>query len=134
MRVAGRRRVGERDAVVIVDRAAEGVQRRYFFDAQTGLLLRIVTLTDAILNQIPEQIDFEDYREVEGIKLPFLIRFSNIVGDRITAISGRDVSQLSLPIAQKLLESGTVGVGIRVQLSLERGGAPVTATLTSVKW
>ena len=78
MRVAGRRRVGERDAVVVVERASEGVQRRYFFDAQTGLLLRIVTLTDAILNQLPEQVDFEDYRDVEGVKLPFLIRLSNI--------------------------------------------------------
>ncbi len=78
MRVAGRRRVGERDAVVVVERASEGVQRRYFFDAQTGLLLRVLTLTDAILNQLPEQVDFEDYRDVEGVKLPFLIRFSKI--------------------------------------------------------
>jgi hypothetical protein len=78
MRVAGRRRVGERDALVVVERASEGVQRRYFFDAQTGLLLRIVTLTDAILNQLPEQMDFEDYRDVEGVKLPFLVRMSNI--------------------------------------------------------
>jgi hypothetical protein len=78
MRVAGRRRVGERDALVIVDRPAEGVSRRYFFDAQNGLLLRIVTLTDALLNQLPEQIDFEDYRDVDGVKVPFLVRLSNI--------------------------------------------------------
>jgi hypothetical protein len=78
MRVAGRRKVGERDTVVVVDSPSEGVQRRYFFDAQTGLLLRIVTLTDAILNQLPEQIDFEDYRDVDGVKLPFLVRLSNI--------------------------------------------------------
>ncbi|HEX8292919.1 MAG TPA: c-type cytochrome [Pyrinomonadaceae bacterium] len=78
MRVAGRRRVGERDAVVVVDRPSETVTRRYFFDAETGLLLRVSTLTDAILNQLPEQLDFEDYREVGGVKLPFLVRLSNI--------------------------------------------------------
>jgi hypothetical protein len=78
MRVAGRRKVGERDALVVVDRPSEGVQRRYFFDAQTGLLLRIVTLTDAILNQIPEQMDFEDYRDVDGAKIPFVVRVSAI--------------------------------------------------------
>lgn len=78
MRVAGRRKVGERDALVVVDRPSEGVQRRYFFDAQTGLLLRITTLTDAILNQLPEQIDFEDYRDVDGAKIPFVVRVSNI--------------------------------------------------------
>jgi hypothetical protein len=78
MRVAGRRKVGDRDAVVVVDRPSENVQRRYFFDAESGLLLRIVTLNDAILNQIPEQVDFEDYRDVDGVKLPFVVRVSAI--------------------------------------------------------
>ena len=78
MRVAGRRKVGERDAIVVVDRPSETVQRRYFFDAETGLLLRIVTLTDAVLNQLPEQIDFEDYRDVNGVKFPFVVRVSAI--------------------------------------------------------
>ena len=78
MRVVGRRKVGERDAVVVVDRPSENVQRRYFFDAETGLLLRIVTLTDAVLNQIPEQVDFEDYRDVDGVKIPFTVRVSAI--------------------------------------------------------
>ncbi|HEX8335266.1 MAG TPA: c-type cytochrome, partial [Pyrinomonadaceae bacterium] len=79
MRVGGRRKVGERDAVVVVDRPSETLQRRYFFDAETGLLLRVVTLTDAILNQIPEQVDFEDYRDVDGVKVPFTVRISSVV-------------------------------------------------------
>jgi hypothetical protein len=37
-----------------------------------------MTLTDAILNQLPEQIDFEDYREAEGVKLPFTVRTSAV--------------------------------------------------------
>jgi hypothetical protein len=78
MRVAGLRRIADRDVVVVVDRPSEGVQRRYFFDAQTWLLLRVVTLTDAILNQLPEQVDFEDYRDVDGVKLPFVVRVSAI--------------------------------------------------------
>jgi hypothetical protein len=78
MRVAGRRKVGDRDAIVVIDRTSENVQRRYFFDAESGLLLRVVTLTDAILNQLPEQVDFEDYRDVDGVKLPFVVRVSAI--------------------------------------------------------
>ena len=78
MRVVGRRKVGERDAVVVVDRPGEGVQRRYFFDAESGLLVRVLTLTDAILNQIPEQVDLEDYRDVDGVKMPFTVRVSAI--------------------------------------------------------
>jgi len=78
MRAIGRRRVGDREAVVVVDRPAEGVSRRYFFDAQTGLLFRISTLTDTVLSPIPEQIDFEDYRDVDGVKIPFVVRLSTI--------------------------------------------------------
>ncbi|HEX8560944.1 MAG TPA: c-type cytochrome [Pyrinomonadaceae bacterium] len=79
MRVGGRRKVGDRDAIVVIDRPSEMVQRRYFFDAETGLLVRVVTLTDAVLNQIPEQVDYEDYRDVEGVKMPFTVRFSSVV-------------------------------------------------------
>jgi hypothetical protein len=78
MRVVGRRKVGDRDAIVVADRPSEGVQRRYFFDAETGLLTRVVTLTDAMLNSLPEQIDFEDYRDVDGAKVPFVVRVSAI--------------------------------------------------------
>lgn len=78
MRVIGRRNLGEHEAIVIADRPSENVQRRYFFDAETGLLTRVVTLTDALLNNIPEQIDFEDYRDVDGAKVPFVVRVSTI--------------------------------------------------------
>ena len=78
MRSAGRRKVGDKDVFIVVDRPAEGVSQRYFFDAQTGLLLRISTLTDTVLSPIPDQVDFEDYRDVEGAKIPFVVRVSNI--------------------------------------------------------
>ena len=78
MRSVGRSKMGDRDVYVVVDRPSEGVSQRYFFDAQTGLLLRILTLTDTVLNPIPDQIDFEDYREVEGARVPFVVRVSNI--------------------------------------------------------
>src|SRR5437588_7815687 len=55
MRAIGRRKIGDRDAVVVVDRPAEGVSRRYFFDATTGLLFRISTLTDNVHSHIPNQ-------------------------------------------------------------------------------
>jgi photosynthetic reaction center cytochrome c subunit len=78
MRVIGRRKLNDRDMIIVVDRPSETVQRRYFFDAETGLLTRIMTLTDALLNNLPEQIDFEDYRDVDGAKLPFVVRVSSI--------------------------------------------------------
>lgn len=103
MRVAGLRKVGERDAVVVVDRPSEAVTRRYFFDAETGLLVRVVTLTDAILNQIPEQVDFEDYRDVGGVKIPHLVRTSAI--DTFNSQT-RTVTEVrpGVPVDDKLFE------------------------------
>jgi hypothetical protein len=78
MTVVGRERVGGREAFVLEAKPAPGTTTRYLFDAQTGLLLRALTLRDTVLNPIPEQVDFEDYREVDGVKLPFTVRVSNV--------------------------------------------------------
>jgi hypothetical protein len=37
-------------------------------------LRRRISYTDTLIGVIPEQTDFEDYQEVEGLKLPFKIR------------------------------------------------------------
>ncbi|HEV7902798.1 MAG TPA: c-type cytochrome [Pyrinomonadaceae bacterium] len=74
----GRGKVGDRDAWVLMSTAADGTIERYLFDMETGLLLRQTTFTPAVLNLLPEQIDYEDYRDVEGIKLPFTIRISGV--------------------------------------------------------
>jgi hypothetical protein len=34
-------------------------------------------MTTTILAPLPEQVDFEDYRDVDGVNLPFTIRSSN---------------------------------------------------------
>lgn len=103
MRVAGRRKVGERDAIVVVDRPSEALQRRYFFDAETGLLLRVVTLTDAILNQIPEQVDFEDYRDVDGVKIAFTVRISSVMPSNSQTLSVAEVKH-GVPVEDTIFD------------------------------
>lgn len=44
---------------------------RLFFDKQSGLLLRMVRYTDSPLGLNPLQIDFADYRDSGGVKIPF---------------------------------------------------------------
>jgi hypothetical protein len=70
-------KAGERDAYLI-ENATESKTERYYFDSQTALLLRKITLHKTILMPFPEQIDFEDYRDVDGVKIPFKIRYSAI--------------------------------------------------------
>ncbi len=56
------------------------------------------------------------------------------VGDKITTIDGQAVSVLGAQQSAQFLSSGQIGVGEVVQLGLDRGGATVQATITSIKW
>jgi photosynthetic reaction center cytochrome c subunit len=42
----------------------------FYFD-ESGLLVRVLRLADTAVGRVPTQIDFSDYREVSGIKLPY---------------------------------------------------------------
>ena len=55
-------------------------------------------------------------------------------GDRIVTINGVAVALLTPAIGQALLASGTVGVGQRFVLGLERAGSPLQVTVTAVAW
>ncbi|MDQ3818768.1 MAG: hypothetical protein M3362_13960, partial [Acidobacteriota bacterium] len=74
----GRELVGDREAYVIEVTAADNKSEKLFFDTQTGLLLRRSVEIKTAFGPIPEETDFEDYRDVEGIKLPFTIRLSKL--------------------------------------------------------
>ncbi len=74
--VARREKIGDREMVVLVSKVSDARTERLYFDAQTGLLTRILAVNHTLLAPIPEQTDFEDYREVDGVKLPFTIRQS----------------------------------------------------------
>ena len=50
------------------------VQEQLFFDAESGLLLRRVTYQPTPMGAMPDQIDFDDYRTVDGVKVPFVLK------------------------------------------------------------
>src|SRR5215470_12016610 len=41
---------------------------KFYFDEESGLLVRLVRYTDSLVGRVPTQIDFTDYRDVSGIK------------------------------------------------------------------
>jgi len=77
MQLAGVEKIDGREMWVVVRSTPEKTSR-YYFDAETGLLRRRVAINHAAVLPIPEQVDFEDYRDVDGVKLPFIIRKSAI--------------------------------------------------------
>jgi hypothetical protein len=76
MTVVSRATVGDRETYVISATTSDGGEK-LFFDAQTGLLVRRYLEFETVLGQTPVQVDYEDYREVDGVKLPFQLRWSN---------------------------------------------------------
>jgi hypothetical protein len=73
MRVAGRDKIGDRDAVVVLAARADNQQERLYFDAENGLLLRRMSFMRTMIGVIPQQVDFQDYRDVDGVKMPFTV-------------------------------------------------------------
>jgi photosynthetic reaction center cytochrome c subunit len=53
---------------------------RLFFDQSSGLLLRQVRYTDTPVGRNPTQIDYADYREVDGVKVPFRWTLARVNG------------------------------------------------------
>jgi hypothetical protein len=76
--VTGIEAVNGHPAYVLASDPAAPQTIRYYFDAQNGLLLRQVSSTPMGIVYLQEQIDFEDYRDTDGVKLPFTIRISDV--------------------------------------------------------
>ena len=74
--LAGKSTIGDTEVYVIDASPLSGSSEKLFFDVRTGLLVRRYTESETILGMFPLQTDYEDYREVDGIKQPFLIRWS----------------------------------------------------------
>ncbi len=66
--------VDGKPAVVLSGRPYPDVTEQLFFDRESGLLLRRTVATRTGLGELPEQIDYSDYREVDGVKMPFTVR------------------------------------------------------------
>jgi hypothetical protein len=79
--------IGDRDAEVVQGRTAGGALVTLYFDTQTGLLARLMRYADSPVGRIVTQYDYEDYRPVAGVRMPF--KWTR------TWLDGRSVFQLT---------------------------------------
>jgi photosynthetic reaction center cytochrome c subunit len=68
---------------------------RLYFDEQTGLLMRYLRYTEVPLGFTPVRIDYADYRDVDGVKIPFRRTQTRPSGRSIVQI---DTVQQNIPI------------------------------------
>jgi hypothetical protein len=72
---------------VVQGTGPRGILATLYFDQDSGLLLRVVRYGKSPIGRVPTQVDYADYREVNGIKMPFRMIFA--------WMDGRDAIQLS---------------------------------------
>jgi hypothetical protein len=72
-----------------------GMLATMYFDQQSGLLLRLIRYGKTPIGRVPTQIDYSDYRDVGGIKMPFHLTFAWLDGR--DAIQIKDI-QTNVPI------------------------------------
>jgi photosynthetic reaction center cytochrome c subunit len=64
-------RVDDNEVDIVQGTGANNTPVKFYFDKKSGLLIRLVRYTDTALGLIPTQIDYSDYRDVSGVKMPF---------------------------------------------------------------
>lgn len=79
--------IKDRDVQVVQGTGAGGVTATLFFDAENGLLVRQIRYVESPVGRLPTQVDYSDYREVSGVKMPFKWT--------VTWLDGRDNIELT---------------------------------------
>jgi photosynthetic reaction center cytochrome c subunit len=63
--------VAGRPTYLVVGKAPGKPTLDLYFDQENGLLLRLIRLAETPLGQNPTQIDYSDYRQVDGVTIPY---------------------------------------------------------------
>jgi len=74
MTVAGIEREGNREFYVIEATRPSGLVERLLFDVRSGFLARRSWVTPTFFGTLPNATDFDNYKKVSGIWLPFTVR------------------------------------------------------------
>lgn len=100
--------LGQDRAVNVVQGSGPGgLLVTLYFDQKTNLLLRELRYGRTPIGRIPTQIDYSDYRDVNGVKMPFHLTFAWLDGrdaiqlDSIEANVAIDESNFGRPVSAK---------------------------------
>jgi len=100
-RGAATRSIGDRDFAVVQGSGPRGFLATLYFDPKTNLLSRMVRYGPSPIGRMPTQIDYDDYRDVAGVKFPFEYKF--------TWLDGRYTAKLSKIETNVAIDATTFG-------------------------
>ena len=72
--------IDDRPVQVVQGSRTGGALATFYFDSESGLLVRLVRYATSRVGRLPTQIDYADYREVSGIKIPFHVKVTWLDG------------------------------------------------------
>jgi zinc protease len=104
--VTAMEKIRDRDAYVVEAAVPGGGADRLYFDVQSGLVLRIISQHHTPEGVITFTDDLSDYRDVDGVKLPFTVHQSSAESDFTIRFSdvrhnvAQEDAQFSKPAAQ----------------------------------
>jgi len=82
LRVAARpEQIDSRLAYVVSGRSMGSTAVRLYFDKESGMLARLVYNTDTLFGPYITQIDYSDFRDAAGLKVPFRWKISRVRAD-----------------------------------------------------
>ena len=70
-KVRGVEKVDDHEAYVVFGQRQASTPVILYFDKDSGLLVRLVRYGDTALGWLPTQIDYADYRDSSGVKVPY---------------------------------------------------------------
>ena len=79
--------VNDRKVQVVQGSTASGAMATLYFDDESGMLVRVLRYANSPVGRIPTQIDYSDYRDVAGIKMPFKWTFGWLDGREMVELA-----------------------------------------------
>jgi zinc protease len=79
--LGGKEKVGDREAYVLIFKPKSGSAARQFIDAETYLPLKLMLSVDVpeMGGPVEQTSEFSDYREVDGVKIPFTVKVTSAI-------------------------------------------------------
>jgi outer membrane lipoprotein-sorting protein len=95
MRAATRtEKVDGGEAFVVSARSLGATSTKLYFDTKSGMLSRLVYNTETVFGPYYTQIDYSDFRDADGLKVPYRWKISRVRGE----VSDYRVSDLKLNV------------------------------------
>jgi photosynthetic reaction center cytochrome c subunit len=63
--------VDDKEVRVVQGTGPSGLVGTFYFDKESGLMVRMVRYNNSAMGRVPTQIDYSDYRDVAGVKMPY---------------------------------------------------------------